>query len=41
MAQSCDGYTKTALMGNWYEERLAPQQKFREFQQQKNVREVE
>jgi len=27
---SCDGYTKTALMGNWYEERVAVPQPYRE-----------
>jgi len=30
MAQACDGYTKTALMGNWYEEREAIKQPYRE-----------
>lgn len=24
--QSCDGYTSTSLMGNWYEDRNAVQQ---------------
>ena len=28
--QVCEGYNKKALMGNWYEERLYPQQPFRE-----------
>lgn len=31
--QICDGYSKTSLMGNWYEERLYPQQAFREKQE--------
>ena len=26
--QNCDGYTRTALMGNWYEDREAIEQKF-------------
>jgi hypothetical protein len=30
MAQACDGYTKTALMGNWYEEREATNQPCRD-----------
>jgi len=29
MAQACDGYSKPTLMGNWYEERLAPEQPMR------------
>ncbi|KAL4432987.1 hypothetical protein ABPG74_005360 [Tetrahymena malaccensis] len=41
MAQACDKYTSTALMGNWYEERLAPNQPFRENLQTKTVREEE
>lgn len=31
----CEGYNKKALMGNWYEERLYPEQKFREKQEKK------
>lgn len=27
--QICDGYNKKSLMGNWYEERWAPEQNFR------------
>ena len=27
---ACDGYNKTALMGNWYEERVAVPQPFRD-----------
>ena len=30
--QVCDGYNKKSLMGNWYEERLYPEQAFREKQ---------
>jgi hypothetical protein len=35
--QVCDGYTKKSFMGNWFEERLYPNQPFRE-EQKKNVR---
>ena len=28
--QTCEGYSKRSLMGNWQEERLYPQQAFRE-----------
>ena len=28
--QTCDGYNKKTLIGNWYEERLYPNQPFRE-----------
>jgi len=38
---ACDGYTKTALMGNWYEERLAVTQPYREEMDARNVREEE
>lgn len=34
--QVCEGYNKKSLMGNWYEERLYPEQPFRE-QQAKQV----
>ncbi len=34
--QICDGYSKKSLMGNWYEERLYPEQPFRE-KQEKHV----
>lgn len=27
--QICDGYNKKTLMGNWYEERIYPEQPFR------------
>lgn len=27
--QHCDGFNKKSLMGNWYEERWAPNQEFR------------
>lgn len=30
--QICDGYSKKSLMGNWFEERLYPDQPFREKQ---------
>ena len=30
--QICEGYNKKSLMGNWYEERLYPDQPFREIQ---------
>lgn len=30
--QICEGYGKRSLMGNWYEERLYPEQPFREKQ---------
>ena len=33
--QICDGYNKKSLMGNWYEERLYPEQSFREKQEKK------
>lgn len=33
--QICDGYNKKALMGNWYEERIYPEQPFREKQDKK------
>jgi hypothetical protein len=41
MAQACDGYTKTALMGNWYEEREAINQPYRDNVDQRNKREIE
>lgn len=34
--QICDGYSKQSLLGNWFEERLYPNQPFRE-QQLKQV----
>jgi len=36
---SCDGYNKTALMGNWYEERNAVPQPLREQPEHRQVRE--
>ena len=39
MAQACDGYTKHSLMGNWYEERLAIDQPFRDSNKGKIIRE--
>jgi hypothetical protein len=41
MAQACDGYTKTALMGNWYEEREAINQPYRENVDHRYKRETE
>jgi len=41
MAQACDGYTKTALMGNWYEDREAINQPYRENVDQRYKRETE
>jgi len=38
---SCDGYSKTALMGNWYEERIAKSQPAKENKEQRFVREEE
>jgi len=38
---ACDGYTKTALMGNWYEERIAVPQPYREDKDARNLREEE
>jgi len=38
---ACDGYTKTALMGNWYEERIAVPQPYREEKDFRQVREEE
>jgi hypothetical protein len=38
---SCDGYTKTALMGNWYEERIAVPQPYREDLDHRQKREEE
>lgn len=35
---SCDGYNKTALMGNWYEERLAVSQAFHEDKEFRSLR---
>ena len=32
---ACEGYSKTALIGNWYEERFAPIQKTNQEQQGK------
>lgn len=40
MAQACDGYSKTSLMGNYYEQRLAPKQPFLD-QSKKYIREKE
>ena len=39
MAQSCDKYSKQSLMGNWYEEREAPEQAFRNNLNDKKTRE--
>jgi len=41
MAQACDGYTKTALMGNWYEEREANNQPYRDQTDFRYKREIE
>ncbi|KRX02786.1 hypothetical protein PPERSA_02276 [Pseudocohnilembus persalinus] len=41
MAQACDKFSKTSLMGNWYEERQAPNQPFRDNLENKTLREVE
>ena len=48
--QVCDGYNKKSLMGNWCEERLYPEQPFREvqgkqvnimsFRQEKKIKEL-
>jgi len=38
---ACDGYTKSALMGNWYEERIAVPQPYREEIDHRDVREEE
>lgn len=38
---SCDGYTKTALMGNWYEERTAVPQLQRDDREHRNLRETD
>jgi len=38
---SCDGYTKTALMGNWYEERLALSQPARDDKDFRSLRQKE
>jgi len=38
---ACDGYTKTALMGNWYEERIAVPQAYREDNDHRQIREEE
>jgi len=38
---ACDGYNKTALMGNWYEERLAVPQPYREEKDARTLREEE
>jgi hypothetical protein len=41
MAQACDGYTRTALMGNWYEEREAVEQPYRDNIDERYTRETE
>jgi len=41
MAQACDGYTRSALMGNWYEEREAINQPSRDNVDQRYKREEE
>lgn len=41
MAQACDGYTRTALMGNWYEEREAIEQPYRDNVDHREKRETE
>jgi hypothetical protein len=38
---ACDGYNKTALMGNWYEERVAVPQPFRDEKDFRSKREEE
>jgi len=38
---ACDGYNKTALMGNWYEERVAVSQPFRDDKDFRTKREEE
>jgi len=38
---ACDGYTKTAMMGNWYEERLAVDQPSKEQTDFRSLREEE
>ena len=38
--QICDGYNKKSLMGNWYEERLYPEQAFRDKQEKKVHEEI-
>jgi len=38
---ACDGYSKTAMMGNWYEERLAVPQPVRENADHRSLREEE
>ena len=38
---ACDGYTKTAMMGNWYEERLAVSQPSRDNKDFRSLREEE
>jgi len=38
---ACDGYTKTALMGNWYEDRLAVPQPFKDSKDFRSTREEE
>jgi hypothetical protein len=38
---ACDGYNRTALMGNWYEERLAVTQPFRDEKDFRSTREEE
>jgi len=38
---ACDGYSKTALMGNWYEEREAISQPYRQDVEHRNKRENE
>jgi len=38
---ACDGYSKTALMGNWYEERVAVPQPYRQEKEFRSLREEE